>query len=87
MIIELGPDALPQLRALAEAEVRRWPPRTAPRRTAASLWAALVSSRTVSGAKKALEGFCDPLTQRCAVALLHELAARAARPEPGEDPR
>jgi hypothetical protein len=78
MIIELGPDALPRLRQLAMAEVRRWPPRTSPRRTAAALYAALVSSRTVPGAMKALEGFCDPLTQRCAIELLHQLAVQAA---------
>ena len=81
MIIDIAPDALPLLCILAEAEVHRHKPRTPARRAASALWAALVTSGTVDGARKALDGFTDAPTRAHAVRLLHQIAAQAAATE------
>lgn len=67
-----------ELAALAELEVRKHKPRTPQRRAAAALWAALVTSATVSGALSALPAFTAPETATAAAGLLHRLAAAAA---------
>jgi len=80
MLIEVPSTALPLLRRLAEAEVRRHRPRTPERRAAAHLWAWLATSATITGARRALDGFGDPRTRADAVRLLKRLAADAATP-------
>ena len=67
-----------ELAAMAETEVHRHKPRTPQRRAAAALWAALVTSATVSGALSALPAFTAPETATAAAGLLHRLAATAA---------
>lgn len=81
MTVDLAPDALPALTALAEAEVHRHKPRTPPRRAAAALWAALSTTDSPGAAQRALDGFTAPAVAGDATALLHRLAARLAATE------
>lgn len=73
-----------QLADLARAEAQRHPARTPERRAAAHLWACLITTTTIGGARHAVRGFGDDRTQSGALALLGRLAAELAGH--GEDP-
>jgi len=63
-----------QLAAAVLAEGQRHPVRSPERRVAAHVWAALVTSPTVSAARNAIGTFGEPETQAAALELLGRLA-------------
>ena len=75
MIVDLTGVANDALADLAAAEAERHDPRTPPRRAAAALWAALITTKTVDSARSALDGFTTPETRKAAADLLGRLAA------------
>lgn len=64
------------LAELARTEAERYRPRTHERRSAAVLWAALVTTPTPDAARLALAEFPDPRTVADAASLLDRLTAR-----------
>jgi hypothetical protein len=62
-----------QLAAEVLAEVERHPPRSAERRAAAHLWASLITSPTITAARRAATTFGDDQVQAAAVELLGRL--------------
>jgi hypothetical protein len=76
------------LAELARLEALAHEPRTPARRVAAALHTALISTKTIDGAKTALAGFAAPAVVDDALQLLHRLAitltAPAAQPAPEE---
>jgi hypothetical protein len=64
------------LAELARTEAERYRPRTHERRSAAVLWAALVTTLTPDAARLALAEFPDPRTVADAASLLDRLTAR-----------
>lgn len=79
MIVTLPADANDQFARLAVAEARRHPARTPAKRAAGHLYAALVTTTSIDGARQAVRTFGDEATQDAALHLLSHLAAMVAR--------
>jgi hypothetical protein len=62
--------------------VRQHPYRTPERRAAAMTWAAIVTTRTTSAARRALGTFGDPAARPAALVLLGQLTEADARAAP-----
>lgn len=76
-----------QLAADVLAEARRHPARSPERRAAAHVWAALITSPTVSAARSAIATFGTPQTQAAALELFGWLAAEPAGRRKPSTPR
>ena len=63
--------------------VRQHPHRSPGRRAAAMAWAALMTTKTPDGARRALATFGDPATRAAAAALLGQLEQETSGPPPG----
>lgn len=63
--------------ARAAELARQHPPRTPKRRAAAACWAALITTKTPDGARRALATFGDPASRAAAAVVLGELLGEA----------
>ena len=66
-----------ELAARAARAARQHPPRSPERRAAAACWAALVTTRTPDGARRALATFGDPANRAAAAELLGDMLGEA----------